>query len=180
MKKKVFYSFHYANDAWRASQVRNIGVVEGNQPLTSNKWEEVKQKGDANILKWIQDNLADKSCLVVLIGEKTSERKWCNKEIEEAWRAGKGIVGIYIHNLLNAIGEKSRKGDNPFKAFYVDKTCTYIAKRDYKVDDNEILLSSVCKAYDSLSVISKNVYDYITNNIEEWVEEAIRIRKMYP
>jgi len=50
MKRKVFYSFHYAKDSWRAGQVRNIGVVEGDEPLTSNKWEEVKQKGDANIL----------------------------------------------------------------------------------------------------------------------------------
>jgi hypothetical protein len=27
--RKVFYSFHYMPDAWRASQVRNMGVVEG-------------------------------------------------------------------------------------------------------------------------------------------------------
>ena len=180
MKRNVFYSFHYANDSWRAGQVRNIGVVEGNEPLTSNKWEEVKQKGDANILKWIQDSLKGKTCLVVLIGEKTFERKWCNKEIEEAWRAGKGIVGIYIHNLKDVFGCQSEKGKNPFKAFYIDKTYTYIANRNRKVDDNEVLLSSVCHAYDPPYVRSKNVYDYISNHIEEWVEEAIRIRKRYP
>lgn len=105
-------------------------MVEGDAPLTSNKWEEVKQKGDANILKWIQDSLIGKSCLVVLIGEKTSERKWCNKEIEEAWRAGKGIVGIFIHNLKHLFGNQSKNGHNPFKAFYIDKTYTYITKRD--------------------------------------------------
>lgn len=180
MKRKVFYSFHYAKDSWRAGQVRNIGVVEGDEPLTSNKWEEVKQKGDANILKWIQDSLVGKTCLVVLIGEKTAERKWCNREIEEAWRAGKGIVGIYIHNLKDIFGSQSTKGNNPFKAFYIDKTYTYIAKRDKKVDDNEILLSSVCHAYDPPYVMSTNVYNYISENIEDWVEEAIRIRKMYP
>lgn len=180
MKRKVFYSFHYAKDSWRAGQVRNIGVVEGDEPLTSNKWEEVKQKGDANILKWIKDSLVGKSCLVVLIGEKTAERKWCNREIEEAWRAGKGIVGIYIHNLKDILGNQSTKGKNPFRTFYVDKTYTYIAKRDSKVDDNEILLSSVCHAYDPPYGMSTNVYKYISDHIEEWVEEAIRIRKMYP
>ena len=72
MKRKVFYSFHYAKDSWRAGQVRNIGVVENDPPLTSNKWEEVKQKGDDNIVKWIQDSLVGKTCLVVLIGEETS------------------------------------------------------------------------------------------------------------
>lgn len=32
-KRQVFYSFHYENDAWRAGQVRNIGVLEGNFPV---------------------------------------------------------------------------------------------------------------------------------------------------
>ena len=180
MKRKVFYSFHYAKDSWRAGQVRNIGVVENDPPLTSNKWEEVKQKGEDNIVKWIQDSLVGKTCLVVLIGEETSKRKWCNREIEEAWRAGKGIVGIYIHNLLDVVGNQSNMGDNPFKSFYIDKTYNYIAKRENKVDNNEILLSSVVQAYNPPYSTSKNVYDYIAENIGDWVEEAIRIRKQYP
>ena len=180
MKRKVFYSFHYGKDSWRAGQVRNIGVVEGNVPLSPNKWEEVKQKGDDNILKWIKDSLVGKSCLVVLIGEKTAERKWCNREIEEAWRAGKGIVGIYIHNLKDVFGDQSNKGSNPFKAFYIDTACNYIAKREHKIDDNELKLSSVCYAYDPPYVTSTNVYNYISEHIEEWVEKAIQIRTLYP
>ena len=43
MKRKVFYSFHFDNDNWRAGQVRNMGVVEGNQPVSGNKWEEIKK-----------------------------------------------------------------------------------------------------------------------------------------
>lgn len=42
-KRQVFYSFHFKNDSWRAGQVRNIGVVEGNMPVSSNDWEEVKR-----------------------------------------------------------------------------------------------------------------------------------------
>ena len=30
MKRKVFYSFHFDNDNWRAGQVRNMGVVKTN------------------------------------------------------------------------------------------------------------------------------------------------------
>ena len=45
-KRQVFYSFHFKNDSWRAGQVRNIGVVEGNTPVSSNDWEEVKRKGN--------------------------------------------------------------------------------------------------------------------------------------
>ena len=33
MTRKVFYSFHFDNDAWRAGQVRNIGVVDGSEPV---------------------------------------------------------------------------------------------------------------------------------------------------
>lgn len=51
MKRQVFYSFHFKNDAWRAGQVRNIGVIEGNKPVSENEWEEVKKKGRANIAK---------------------------------------------------------------------------------------------------------------------------------
>ena len=74
MKRQVFYSFHFKNDCWRTSQVRNIGVIEGNKPVSENDWEEVKRKGDDNIKKWISDQLKYRSCTIVLIGEETSER----------------------------------------------------------------------------------------------------------
>ncbi len=35
-KRQVFFSFHYEADAWRAAQVRNMGVVEGNEPVSDN------------------------------------------------------------------------------------------------------------------------------------------------
>jgi MTH538 TIR-like domain (DUF1863) len=43
MSRKVFYSFHYEVDGWRASQVRNIGALEGNQPASDNDWETIKK-----------------------------------------------------------------------------------------------------------------------------------------
>ena len=39
MARKCFYSFHYQPDNVRASQVRNIGAIEGNQPVSDNDWE---------------------------------------------------------------------------------------------------------------------------------------------
>ena len=38
MARKVFTSFHYVPDNWRASQVRNIGKIEGNSLVSTNKW----------------------------------------------------------------------------------------------------------------------------------------------
>ena len=152
MKRKVFYSFHFDNDNWRAGQVRNMGVVEGNQLVSGNKWEEVKQS-ETSIKKWIDDNLKDKSCLIVLIGEKTSERKWVKYEIERAWELGKAVCGIYIHNLKNVYGEQSKKGRNPFASFIPIFETKYTSS-DY-------------------------VYNDIKNNISDLVEKAIQVRKTY-
>lgn len=95
-----------------------MGVVEGNQPVSGNKWEEIKQS-EASIKRWIDDNLKDKSCLIVLIGEKTSERKWVKYEIERAWELGKAVCGIYIDRLENSNGEQSLKGKNPLQVIYL-------------------------------------------------------------
>ena len=97
--RKVFFSFHYEKDNWEASQVRNIGKIEGNPVASDNKWEEVKRDGNAAIKKWIDDNLKNRSCTIVLVGEETAGRKWINYEIKKSWEDGKGVIGIYIHGL---------------------------------------------------------------------------------
>ncbi|WP_103108728.1 TIR domain-containing protein [Brevibacillus reuszeri] len=165
MARKAFYSFHYSNDSWRASQVRNIGVVEGNSPVSDNDWEEVKKGGDKAIQDWIDGQLKGRSCSIVLIGEKTAGRKWIKYEIEKSWNLGKGLVGIYIHNLKNQEGNQSNKGSNPFEAF--------------TVGEDKKKLSNIVKAYDPPYISSTNVYDYISKNLENWVEEAIKIRDEY-
>lgn len=161
MGRKVFYSFHYKPDNWRAAQVRNMGVIEGNSPVSDNDWEDVKKGGDAAIQKWIDDQLHGRSCTIVLIGEKTAGRKWINYEIEKSWNLGKGVFGIYIHNLKDSDGNQSDKGKNPFDDFTLD------GKK----------LSSIVKAYNPPYSTSTNVYDYIKDNLEDWTEEAIEIRK---
>ena len=97
-----------------------------------------------------------------------------------SWKEGKGVVGIYVHNLKNIEGEQDIKGDNPFNLFCIDKTFNYIIEHKHPADSNEINLSEICKTYDPPYKISTNVYDYIKEHINEWVEEAIRIRNQYP
>lgn len=70
-RKPVFFSFHFDNDVMRVQQVRNIGALEDNQPVSANDWEEVKRKGDASIERWIDENLKWRSCVVVLVGSET-------------------------------------------------------------------------------------------------------------
>jgi hypothetical protein len=74
MARRVFFSFHFANDFWRTQQVRNMNSLEGQTLCSANDWEEVKRKGDASIEKWIGDELQDKTCVVVLVGAETANR----------------------------------------------------------------------------------------------------------
>jgi hypothetical protein len=113
----VFYSFHYAKDVMRVQQIRNIGALDDNKPVSSNEWEQVKRGGNRSIQRWIDDNLKYKRCVIVLVGEETSERPWVQYEIEKAWTGGKGIVGIYIHNLRCPRTGLGVKGKNPFDVF---------------------------------------------------------------
>ena len=162
MARKVFFSFHFKNDCWRTGQVRNIGVIEGNKPISDNDWEEVRKKGDREVEKWIDDQLKGKSCIVVLIGEKTADRKWIKYEIKKAWELKKGIVGIKVHNLKDSEGNQSYEGRNPFE--------------DFKVGEKK--LSSIVKVYNPAFKVSTNVYSHIEKNIEDWIEEAINIRQI--
>lgn len=162
VKRKAFYSFHYEPDNWRASQVRNIGVVEGSQVASDNDWETVKRGGDAAIQRWIDGQLTGRECTIVLIGQGTAGRKWINYEIVKSWNAGKGVLGIHIHNLKDRHGLQALKGANPFDSI--------------AYGTNGPALSTVVKAYDCRFSDSKYVYDYIAGNLAGWIEEAISIR----
>ena len=113
-KRKVFFSFHFADDAWRAAQVRNIGKIyhEVNEPATDNDWETVKRNGDRAIQNWIENQLHGRTCTVVLIGRETHSRKWVRYEVERSWDLGKGVVGICIHSLEDQRGRTSLPGKN--------------------------------------------------------------------
>lgn len=162
-KRRAFYSFHYKPDNWRASQVRNIGVVEGNSPVTDNDWEQIVRGGDAAIKEWIDGQMKYRSCTVVLVGSETANRKWINYEIKRSWENGMGIVGIRIHGLLDANGNTSRWGNNPF---------------DYLKRGNQNL-SAIVKCYDPKGANSKDRYDWIAKNLSNAIEEAIKIRNQY-
>ena len=53
--KRVFYSFHYDNDCWRVSQIKQIGSIEGQKVVSANEWESVKRGGDGAIKRWVDN-----------------------------------------------------------------------------------------------------------------------------
>lgn len=108
--------------------------------------------------------MTGRSCVIVLIGSRTAGRKWIKYEIERAWAEKKGLLGIYIHKLEDARGKQVRKGRNPFA--------------DFPMHGKK--LSSIVRTYSPPGRTSKSAYGYISENIAEWVEEAIEIRRSYP
>jgi hypothetical protein len=163
MARRAFYSFHYVPDNWRASQVRNMGVVEGNRPASDNEWETVKKGGDEAIQKWIDEQISGKSVAIVLIGQNTAGRKWIKYEIQKAWKDNKGVLGIYVHNLKDKDGNQSSKGKNPFDDFTIKGES----------------MSTIVEAYDPPFVTSTYVYKHINENLADWIEKAIEIRGKY-
>ena len=164
-KRQVFFSFEYNKDNWRASQVRNMGKVDENSTFSDNDWEEVKEKSDKNIKEWIDSQMANRSCLVVLVGATTSGRKWINYEIKKAYELKKGIVGIHIHGLKDKKGEQTTKGSNPFYQIYIG--------------ENNERLSKYVTCYDTPYSLSKYVYEDIEEHIGQLIEEAIEARGTY-
>lgn len=160
MARKIFFSFHYERDAWRAGQVRNSNVVSRGDEygfIDAAAWESIKKKGDTEIERWIDGQLENTSVTAVLIGAETADREWVQREIEKSWNRGNGIVGIRIHNIKDQDKETDTFGRNPLDSF--------------KLDDGT-LLSAVCRTYDW-------VVDDGRENLSKWADEAADIRAKY-
>jgi len=151
----VFYSFHYDNDVFRVQQIRNIGIVDGNEPVSPNEWERVKSNGDSAIERWIDETMRYKRCVIVLIGTDTSNRPWVKYEIKRAWELKKGLIGIYIHNLRCPRSGTCAKGANPFMNWSI----------------NNRSLASIITCHDP---VSWDAYGDISTNLADWVSDAIQ------
>ena len=156
MARKVFFSFHYERDAWRAGVVRNSDVtkdsVEAAGFIDAADWEKVEKEGDENIKRWIAKQLDGTSVTVVLIGTETSNRRWVKYEIQKSYEKGNGLLGIYIHNIKDK-GNTDKQGDVLFGEIGKD------------VNGNSLYFRNVAKIYDW-----ENNDGY--HNLGKWVEEV--------
>jgi hypothetical protein len=138
-----------------------MNALEGQPLCAPNAWEELKKKGDAAVEKWIADEMHGKSCVVVLVGAETADRKWVRHEIVKGWNDKRGVLGIRVHKLLDNSSRPANAGENPFYRITLGPNRT---------------LGQVAPIKDPAGADSKAVYATIANNIEAWIEEAIKIR----
>jgi len=114
--RRVFFSFHYEADIWRASNVRNQGAIDAAARAgftDASLWEKIKRQGDAEIKRHILAGLQGTSVTAVLIGAETSKRPWVDYEIRESIKRGNGLLGIRVHGIHDQAGRRSAKGKVP-------------------------------------------------------------------
>lgn len=154
MVRRVFFSFHFERDSWRAGQVRNSGITkEISGFVDAAAWEEVKRRGDQAIKNWIDNQLSGTSVTVVLIGAETSSRPYVRYELEQSWKRGNGILGIYVHRIKDSYGYPDTMGSTSFGNIFTS------------VSDYKKTFSDRFSTYDWFG---DNGYQ----NIDSWVEAA--------
>lgn len=135
-KRRVFFSFHYQQDVWRANQVRqswrfrreNEREAEGF--FDGSLWESSKRQGDDNLKALIREGMKNTSVTCVLAGAETYARRWVRYEIARTIVKGNGLVVARIHALADRNGYASQQGPNPLDCMGV-----------YRVSDDRILLA---------------------------------------
>lgn len=157
MARKVFFSFHYKNDVWRANQVRNSWVTQGKEAagfIDSVDFEKIEKEGDAAIKKWIDNQLAGTSVTVVLVGSDTSNRSYVKYELQKSYERGNGILAVHINQLKDKDGNTSSKGNTTFGELGKDK------------DGNSIYFFQIAKEHD---YVDDNGYKNLGNWIDRYV-----------
>jgi MTH538 TIR-like domain (DUF1863). len=122
MARRVFFSFQYENDLWRANVVRNSWVTQDRQAAgfwDASLWEEANRFGDVAIRRMIDEGLDNTSITVVLIGAETAGRPWVLYEIQKSYDRGNGLLGVYLNDIRDQYGFTDIMGANPFKRLYI-------------------------------------------------------------
>lgn len=157
--RRTFFSFHYENDVWRANIVRNSWITKPNREsagfIDAAAFEEVKKGGDTAIKKWIDGQLLGTSVTVVLIGADANNRDYIKYELEQSWKKGNGILGIYIHLIKDRTGNTSSEGSNTFGPLFLNS------------NDNKKYFFERFRTY---NWVSDNGYA----NLGNWIEEAAK------
>jgi Thoeris protein ThsB, TIR-like domain len=157
--KKVFFSFDYERDDWRADVVRQHWLTkpdrEAAEYVNAAGWKKIEEHGDDAIKRWIQRNLEGTSVTVVLIGTETSKRKWVRYEIKESRKRGNGILAINICNIKDQNELKCEQGSDQF------------GEIDKDADGKKLFFWDLYKTYDWIN-------DDGYNNFYDWVEEVAK------
>lgn len=158
MARKVFFSFHYDNDVSRAMIVRNSGMTKAGISeagfMDHADFEELQKKGSAAVRKWIDDQLYGSSVTVVLIGAETLTRPFVKYELEQSYKRGNAILGVYINSIKD----------------FNERTTIACSTYGIQIGNNSNGLPVYFHYYDTYNWILDNGYE----NLGKWVEAAAK------
>src|SRR5574344_765480 len=154
--KNVFFSFHYDKDVNRANVVRNSWVIRGNKAakfIDRADFEKIKANGDKAVYDWIDEQLIGTSVTAVLIGSETSNRKFVRYELQQSYKRGNKIIGVYIHNIKDLNTKMTST-----------KCSTDFGPLGKDTNGNNVYFFQVAKVYDWIN-------DDGYSNFGKWIEE---------
>jgi hypothetical protein len=158
--RRVFFSFHYEKDIWRANQIRNSWVTKPDREAAgfwdASLWEKAKKTGAEEIKRMINKGLANTSVTVVLIGKETAKRKWVRYEIKRSYEKGNGLLGISLAWMSD------EKGDSELLIWH--------DPFDFQFTDMRGKRINLCWEYPTYNWFWRDGY----NNLGKWIEKAAR------
>lgn len=108
-RRHVFISHHHKDDAHvtkltkllstQGYDIRNSSIRA--KPINQQRLDQKKVKTET-LQRLLRMKMTWASTAVVLIGDKTHERKWVNWEIQQAHMQGKRIVGVFAQGCKDA------------------------------------------------------------------------------
>ena len=106
-KRRIFISFDH-DDSEKVNGFLGLRNILDNFDFYNHKLDHRIKSTDRNyVCRVIRDEyIAPASVVVVLIGDRTAQSPWVKWEIEEAAKAGKGVLGIRLPRTHGAVPER--------------------------------------------------------------------------
>jgi len=118
-KRRVFFSFHYQEDVWRANAVRQswrFGRESERETVgffDASLWESSQRTNEESLKRLIREGMKNSPVTCVLAGASTYSRPWVRYEIARSVVCGNGLFTVHISGLRNQHRQKSSRGPNP-------------------------------------------------------------------
>jgi antiphage defense system Thoeris ThsB-like protein len=155
--KRVFFSFDFVDDLWRASVVRNRWVMDpalAAGGFWSTEFTSGQPPAHEVLTAFIDEQIEQAEVTAVLIGMNTARCEHVGYAIRRSAELGRGLLGIYVDKCKDRYGRASSRGPNPFELIRIDR------------DGELVPLSDVVMTYDWVT-------DDGFHHLRAWISEAM-------
>jgi MTH538 TIR-like domain (DUF1863) len=123
MARRTFFSFHYEPDVSRAWVARNswvtkvaLGEREDAGFFDSSVFEAKERESPEVLKRFLREGLRNTTVTCVLVGARTTLRRWVRYEIIQSFIRGNGLLAVRVHSIRNLDNKTAERGGNPFDA----------------------------------------------------------------